>query len=311
MPDAVEVQIDGLPGETVSWSVIARDIVRLCRPGHWLKNVFVAAPLLFSETFTSVPNILATSIAVGCFCCWSSAIYIINDVFDANADRQHATKRRRPIAAGRVKPAQGIAFSIALMAIASLAAHLWLPVPFLIFGGVYVANTMLYCTILKHRVIADVMSIAVGFVIRLLAGSAAIGVEPTPWLIVCGFSLALVLGFGKRRAEVATLGDGTSYRPVLISYDAMKLNMLLGVATSMCLLSYTLYTVAPDTIARHHTSALVYTVPMVAYGLLRYAFKAIEGRGDGPVEILTGDRVFALTGVIWGATVLAILLMHK
>src|SRR5262249_21287673 len=158
----------------------------------------------------------------------------------------------------------------------------------------YLLNSIAYCLLLKHQVIADVLSIAIGFVLRLLAGCAAIGAEPSSWIIVCGFSLATLLGFGKRKLELGNLQQPGTYLPILTLYSEEKLNLLLGITASLCLLSYMLYTVSPETIRLHGTEQLVYTVPFVAYGVFRFLFKVQDGQYDGPVELLLKDRVFAV-----------------
>ena len=284
-----------------------RDLVLLCRPKHWAKNVFVAAPLLFSESFLDPGALIATAMAVACFCAWSSAVYIFNDVIDAPADRMHPRKRERPVASGRVAPTLAVALSCGLVAAAIILALVRLPAAFLLFGMIYLANNVGYCLVLKNRVIVDVLLIAIGFVLRLLAGCAAISVDPSSWLIVCGFSLALLLGFGKRRTEIVGLGQTGEYRSTLVSYSIPKLDTLLAISASICLLAYMPYTVAPETKQLHETDKLIYTVPFVAYGIFRYIFKVQEGKGDGPVDVLTSDPIFALNAVIWGIAVLVVL----
>jgi hypothetical protein len=150
------------------------------------------------------------------------------------------------------------------------------------------------------------MSIATGFVLRLIAGCVAIGVDPSSWILVCGFALAMLLGFGKRRIEVSQEMT-ENQRPSLVSYSPAKLDVVLGVCTAICLVSYMLYTVAPETIQRHRTDKLIYTIPIVAYGLFRYLFKCQEGgKNDGPSELLLSDWVFAVTGLLWGCVVVLI-----
>lgn len=283
------------------------DVLRTCRPGQWTKNVFVLAPLLFSQKITEVGAVLAGLTAFACFCLWSSAVYCWNDILDAPADRQHPRKCHRPIAAGRLSSGFAVFLGLFLAVEAGLIGFTFLPTVFLVYGFLYLANSLTYCLLLKHRVIADVMSIAVGFVLRLMAGCATIGVQPTSWLLVCGFSLALLLGFGKRRLEIAALTEPGKYRPTLEYYSVDKLNVLLGTASSICLLTYMLYTVSPQTVALHNTDKLIYTVPFVAYGVFRYLFKVQEGLYDGPVEILLRDRIFLVNGLLWLAAVLVIL----
>jgi 4-hydroxybenzoate polyprenyltransferase len=285
----------------------AADLAALVRVTQWPKNIFVLAPALFGGALLTAHGIMSAVLATACFCLLSSAVYVLNDLVDVGADRQHPRKSRRPIASGRVSALAAVAVLTLLVGLAGATSALCLPVPFLLLAGLYLFNSTVYCLWLKHRVLVDVMLIAIGFVIRLLAGCAAVDVQPSSWLAVCGFSLALVLGFGKRRAELEILGANSPYRPSLLCYDRAKLDTLLGIGTAVCLLSYMLYTIAPDTVARHGTGNLIYTVPFVAYGLFRYLFKAQEGKGDGPSEILGRDPVFLLTGLLWGCAALAIL----
>ncbi len=284
-----------------------RDIVTICRPRQWTKNVFVLAPVLFSESVGKPANLLSAGIAFVCFCFWSSSVYCLNDVLDAKADRQHPRKRHRPIPSGRVSSALATMLGIGLAVLGGIIAYQALPLSFLFIGSIYLANSVLYCLLLKHRVIVDVLSIAIGFVLRLLAGCAAINVEPTSWILVCGFSLAMLLGFGKRRLEVDVVSQASEFRPALQSYSIDKLNLVLGVTSSICLLSYMLYTMSPQTVQLHHTDKLVYTVPFVAYGIFRYIFKVQEGQHDGPVEVLLKDPIFAINGLLWLVTIIAVL----
>ena len=291
------------------------DLVRLSRPRQWVKNVFVLAPLLFSGRLGNAVHLENAFLAFASFCLLSGAVYAINDVADARADRAHPRKRLRPVASGRVSPAVALALAAFLAAVGLALAYVLpgpdLPGPVVWVGAAYLANSLLYCLWLKYRVIVDVLLIAIGFVLRLLAGCAAISVVPSSWILVCGFSLALVLGFGKRRTEVANLSGRGDYREVLGIYDEAKLNMLVGICTAVCLMSYMLYTVAPETAQLHGTQNLVYTVPFVAYGLFRYAFKVMEGKGDGPTDILLRDPAFFAIGAIWAGSVVAVLYLDR
>jgi 4-hydroxybenzoate polyprenyltransferase len=294
------------PREPISQSLWV-EWVSLLRPKQWTKNIFVLAPLLFSEAALSSKNVVFALLAFVVFCLLASATYILNDMIDMQADRLHPGKCRRPIAAGRIRPAPAAVLAIGLVVAAAIVCEVLLPRPVLVFAGFYITNSILYCLWLKSHVIADVLVIAIGFVLRLLGGSAAINVEPSSWLVVCGFSLAMVLGFGKRRTEVEQLADRGDIRSVLKSYTPAKLDTLLSITSAVALLAYILFTVAPETVRRHHTSNLIYTVPFVAYGLFRYLFKVQEGKGYGPTEILLSDPVFALTGLLWTGSILIIL----
>jgi 4-hydroxybenzoate polyprenyltransferase len=285
-----------------------RDLVIVCRPQQWVKNVFVLAPLLFSETMFVSGKLVSLVVATGCFCLFSSAVYIINDLIDRSRDRVHPRKSKRPIASGRLSVGAAIVLLSVLLFVGIAAAALVLPRSFLVCSYLYLFNSIIYCLWLKQRVILDVIVISIGFVLRLLAGCAAIVVTPSSWLVVCGFCLAMVLGFGKRRTEVETLSNGAEHRLVLLSYSPAKCDSLLAISTAVCLVAYITYTQAPQTVAYHRTTNLVYTAPLVAYGLFRYMLKTQEGKGgDGPSEILISDWVFPATGLLWVGAVLLIL----
>jgi 4-hydroxybenzoate polyprenyltransferase len=283
------------------------DLSRLLRPKQWAKNVFVLLPLLFSQAALDWTRVASAGLAFGVFCLLASAVYILNDLIDLEADRLHPRKCQRPLASGRIQSGVAVALGLALVLAAGCVAAMALPRTVLPVAGVYLANSILYCVWLKQRVIVDVLLIAIGFVLRLLVGCAAIEVEPSSWLVVCGFSLALVLGFGKRRTEVEQLAGREDIRSVLQVYTAAKLDTLLSITCAISLLAYMLYAVAPETVARHQTQNLIYTVPFVAYGLFRYLFKVQEGKGDGPTEILLSDPIFALTGFLWALSILVVL----
>ena len=282
------------------------DLVRLARPKHWVKNGFVLAPLLFARPDPFDVAVFRAAMAVAAFCLLASAIYCINDVFDAAADREHPTKRERPVAAGRISPALAIGFGILLIVGAALVA--WtLNAAFAFALAAYAGNNVVYNVLLKRRSIADIISIALGFVIRLVAGSVAIGAPPSSWLLVCGFSLALFLGFGKRRSELALAETGMRYRPALKGYSSAKLDSLMSISASLTLMSYMLYTVAPETQRVHGTGNLVYTVPPFFYGVFRYIFKVQEARGESPEELILSDWVMQATAVLWALSVLFVL----
>jgi 4-hydroxybenzoate polyprenyltransferase len=288
---------------------LAVDFLQLCRPKDWVKNVFVLLAVLFTEALYQPSTYAVLMLAFSCFCLWSSAIYLVNDTLDANRDRQHPRKRQRAIAAGRIRPAVALSMAGVLVAVAALAAAVLLPPLFLLIGFLYLANSLVYCLFLKHEAIVDVFLIAVGFVLRILAGCAVLACQPSSWIIICGFSLALVLGFGKRRAEVVNLRSPSDVRPSLRCYDSAKLDVLLAICCSVCLLSYLLYTLAAETVERHGTRGLIYTLPFVAYGLFRFVFKVQDGKGDGPTDILLHDRNFLLNGLLWGLAVILILII--
>jgi 4-hydroxybenzoate polyprenyltransferase len=278
---------------------------QLVRPTHWVKNAFVLAPLAFAARQAMASSVPAALLGFASFCLLSSAIYCFNDALDAAADRAHPTKRFRPVASGAISPAAAIGLALAL-AVCGFGAAARLPFTFGLMAALYVANNLFYSAWLKTRVIADVVSIAIGFVLRLLAGAAAIAVPASSWLIVCGFALALLLGFGKRRAELL-VSDRLDTRATLISYTPQKLDSLMSICGSVSLLSYMLYTMAPETIRLHQTDKLIYTIPLVAYGIFRFIFKVQEGKAEDPVSILLYDRALQATIALWVAASLLIM----
>jgi 4-hydroxybenzoate polyprenyltransferase len=282
-------------------------LIKLARPKHWVKNGFVAAPLLFArpEPFVEAMGLSATAVAV--FSLVASAIYCFNDVVDAESDRNHPTKRTRPVASGKVPPAVAVVWGIVLAG-AGIALAWWrLPHAFLAVLAAYVANNVLYNARVKAIGIADVISIAIGFVLRLVAGSIAIGVVATSWLLVCSFSLALFFGFGKRRSELALAESGRLYRPVLRAYTTTTLDSAMSISATLTLMCYMLYTIAPETQKLHQTANLVYTVPPVFYAIFRFIFKVQDARGESPEELLLSDWVMIATGAAWAGLIVIVL----
>ena len=284
----------------------ASSLVSMLRPLHWSKNAFVFAPFLFTEAAQNVDNFLRTGACFGQFCLAASAIYVLNDLLDASADRSHPRKKNRPIASGAISAPMALVISAGLGVIGVLWA--WSTGRYCGAAvAAYLINGIVYSTWLKHHVLADVISIAIGFLLRLLGGCAAIHAEPSSWLLVCGFSVALFLGFGKRRTEIETLGPDQRFRSSLRDYSAAKLDTVLAITAALSLLSYMLFTTAPETVARHGTNHLIFTTVFVAYGLFRYLFKVQEGKGDGPTDVLGKDPVFFINGLLWAASVYVIL----
>lgn len=288
-----------------------RIFFQLLRIKQWVKNIFVVLPILFSGvlwTGDSDAAIRLTVAAFACFCAWSSAIYILNDVCDIKRDRQHPRKKNRPIASGRISIPFAVSVGLVLAVVPFCVSAL--PRNFFLAGGLFLANNVVYSLKLRSIAIWDVFSIAIGFVLRILGGCFALSVEPSQWILVCGFSLALLLGFGKRRMEFAVCGEVAKTRPVLNSYSVEFLNILLGITAAISLLSYLLYTIAPETAQLHGTTRLIYATPFVFYGVFRYAWLSLQNRYDGPDDVFYRDKPFFINGVLWMAAVLGILFFN-
>jgi 4-hydroxybenzoate polyprenyltransferase len=247
------------------------------------------------------------------FCLAASALYVWNDVVDVEADRQHDTKRHRPVASGRLAPGRARGASLLLLAGAFvLAAFVPAPgsgLPFWAWLLVYCVQTTLYSHWLKRRVVIDCLVIALGFVVRVLAGGAATGIECSSWILLCTFFFALFLACCKRREEVARHGEERgATRHSLKDYDLPFLDQLIAPLAALSILSYALYTVAPETVATHHGRNLQITVPFVVFGVFRYLF-LVHRRGEGsdPARLLFRDRQMLLSAILWVASVVAAL----
>lgn len=255
-------------------------LFRLMRPEQWfLKNVFVFTGYLFSERATGLPIFLEVLYAFMAFCLVSSSVYIGNDIRDVESDRAHPKKRFRPIAAGLVNSSKATVFAICLLiggvVLGSLVS--WKVVLIL---GAYIVLNILYTLRFKQIVILDVFCIAAGFMLRILAGTLGVDIPPSHWLLLCGLMLTLFLGFTKRRAELKE-GKADTTRQVLGHYTPDLLDQLIAITVTGVILSYSLYTMSPDTIRIHGTQNLLFTVPFVIYALFRYLFLLHNGNGGG------------------------------
>lgn len=277
------------------------------RPRHWVKNAFVAAPLLFARQFDD-PTAWGRSLsAVAAFCLLSSGVYLINDVCDRRADRAHPVKSRRPVASGRVSVAAAVVAAAVLLAVGlgiSLAVEFTArdgsrPMAgygLLVWTGGYLLMNLAYSLWLKNHAVVDVILVAMGFVFRAMAGAAAIVVPISPWLVLCTFTLCLFIALCKRRSEISELPGDTAavVRTANRAYDAPDLEHMLTVSTALAILTYSLYCVAPRTVAQLGSAHMIWTVPLVVYGLFRYGRIARRAGGSDPIELLVRDKVMWL-----------------
>ena len=275
------------------------------RPRQWPKNLLVLAALLFSREFHSGSSLLAAVAAVAIFTLATAGLYMLNDAIDASRDRQHEVKRHRPIAAGLVPVGLavgvGALFSVAALALATLLA--W---PFGAALAVYLALQIGYSLVLKHLVILDLLAIAVGFVIRAVAGALVIEVPISPWLYICTFLLALFLAVGKRWAELGAEARSSAARPVLDRYTPEFLRTLIVITASATPLSYALYTFSAPNLPENHL--MMITIPIVLYGILRYVYLLqANGSGEEPERVLLGDPGILASVIAWVAVSWSIL----
>jgi 4-hydroxybenzoate polyprenyltransferase len=273
-------------------------VIRLLRPHQWLKNAFVAAPLFFTPEKLSAAAVGRVGLGLIAFCAVSSAVYIFNDALDREADRAHPLKRLRPLAAGTVGlPAALVA--MALLLVAGLGLALWLAPAFAAVVGLYLVVNAAYSLGLKHLSVVDVMAIALGFVLRVYAGGILIEVRPTVWIIACTLLLALFLALAKRRDDLVK-GVGDEHRQSLGGYTLGFVDTSIGVVLSALLVSYLLYTAAPENIHRYHTDQLYWTAPFVIAGILRYLqITLVEERSGSPTLVALTDRFLLIAMVGW------------
>lgn len=284
---------------------VALAAVQALRPKQWAKNVLIFAPLIFSATFLDPKHVQEAALAFVAFCLLASSGYILNDYLDREADRKHPKKSRRPIASGALP--EGIALAWLVVILIGGVALAWVVSPvFLALALTYLAVTLLYSFRLKHVVILDVMVLALHYLLRVVAGAVAIEVRISEWLFLCTAFLALFLGFHKRRAELVELGDAAGTRKILAMYSLPMLDQFQAIVTGAVVLCYALYTALGAA-----TPWMVITVPYVLYAIFRYIW-LVDQRGEGgaPDETLLRDPPILATGLLYGVTVVALLLLH-
>ena len=268
------------------------------RPSQWTKNLLLFAALLFSIRFTQIGTWYAAILAFAVFCAFSSAGYLINDLLDIEADREHPTKRLRPIASGELSRPVAIGSALALT-LGGLALALRLGTTFTAVAAGYLLLSVSYSAVLKHYVLIDLFGIAAGFVLRAAAGAVAIDVPISPWLYVCTGLAALFLALGKRRHELILLESSASrHRRNLDDYTVELVDQLTLIVTAAAIIAYSLYTISGD--LRTSNPAMMLTIPFVLYGLFRYLYLVhIRKLGGSPEEMLLRDRPLGLTLIAW------------
>lgn len=280
----------------------------LLRAKQWIKNVFVLMPLIFGRLLFNVTDVLNALIAFAAFCLLTSGLYIINDIRDLKSDRLHPQKKNRPLAAGLIKARHAALIAIILLAI-SLSVGFVIGRKILLVMVLYAALHLLYTFALKMTVILDVISIALGFEMRVWAGSLAIDIHPSIWLQLCVFLLALFLGFIKRRHEKIILYDkAVEHRGVLAHYTSYFLDQMIMISATLCVIFYGLYTMSEDVARQLGNNYMAYTIPFVIYGVFRYLYLVyVKKIGDDAGEILISDLPFFINIALWFFSVVFII----
>ncbi len=288
-------------------SAVANLLISL-RPDQWTKNLIVFAALIFAVKLLDPAALALASAAFLIFCVLSGSVYLINDVSDREADRQHPLKRLRPIASGALGAGTALAWAISLSVVALAAAYALRPL-FALTAAAYLALFVLYTSTLKHVVILDVMTIAIGFVLRAVAGGLVIGVPVSDWLLACTILLALFLSLAKRRHEITMLADGASgHRRILEEYDPYLLDQMIAIVAAATLVVYIIYCASPETAERFGTPLLVLTTPFPIYGIFRYLYLVHRKHGGGsPSDLLLRDRPLLSCVALWGIAVVMLI----
>ena len=288
-------------------SVVSNLLISL-RPDQWTKNLLVFAGLLFGQRLFDVPSVERAAGAFAVFCALSGAVYLINDVLDRESDRRHPLKRARPIASGALPVSAALA-AAAILSGGALLASMTLGGSFTLVAAAYLGLLALYSASLKNIVIIDVLTIAIGFVLRAVAGAVAVDVQISRWLFVCTILLALFIALAKRRHELVLLaGDARSHRPILGEYTPYLLDQMIAVVTASTLISYAFYTISPETEAKFGTPWLGLTIPFPLYGIFRYLYLVHQREGGGsPADLLLTDRPLLLCVALWAAAVALII----
>src|SRR5262245_37937764 len=277
------------------------------RPRQWVKNLFVFAGVIFSQNlFTPLIGLAVAAFAI--FCALSGAVYLINDVADIERDRLHPVKRLRPIAAGALSRRAAIALAAALF-VTSIGAAFAVSRSFGLVALVYAGLLVAYSFWLKHVVILDVLTVAAGFVLRAVAGAAAVDVEISGWLVICTILIALFLALGKRRHEYLMLeGEAAAHRPILAEYSEGFLDQMIAVVTASTVTAYALYTMSPETVGKFHTRLLPLTLPFVLYGIFRYLYLLYRRElGGSPSDLLLSDRALLVNTLLWMLTLVVLI----
>ncbi len=282
-------------------------LIKTLRPKQWTKNGFVFVPLIFDIKLFRISPLLQTLAGFVILCLLSGAVYLVNDLVDIEKDRQHPTKRNRPLPSGQLSKPVAIAAAILIVAV-TLPLSFWLDPIFGLIAAGYLVLQIGYSFWLKNQVIIDVMVLAAGFVLRVAAGVPLVDAERfSPWLYVFTTLGALFLALGKRRQEIVLLKGGASTtRAILADYSLPFLDEMMAVVTAGTVMTYALYTFSAPNLPANHSMML--TIPFVIYGIFRYLYIIhIQGNGGAPDEVLLTDRPLQVAVILFGLAVVAIL----
>jgi 4-hydroxybenzoate polyprenyltransferase len=276
-----------------------RNYLKLIRVEQYIKNAFVFAPLFFDSQFLNLDNLINVILAFLCFCTISSSVYIFNDYFDINEDKNHPQKRYRPLASGSISIQNGLVLMLILM-ISSITVSYLISVELFLVIISYLALNFLYSKWLKHIAILDLNIIAVGFILRIVAGSVVSDVVPSIWILLITYLLALFLGISKRRTDVILAEDGNSVRKNIKGYNLIFIDVILGILASIIIVCYIFYCISPDVQLHYHSKLLYVSIIFVVNGIFRYLkLVFVDQSTYSPTKIVLNDRFIQFTILGW------------
>jgi 4-hydroxybenzoate polyprenyltransferase len=282
-------------------------LIKTMRPKQWSKNIFVLAALVFDVKLFVARFLLKSLLAVVLFCAISSVVYLVNDLVDIEKDRQHPAKRERPLASGKLSPRVAVVAAVLLAAFSLPSAYV-MDRGFAVIAVAYLIMMTLYSFWLKNIVIVDVLTVAAGFVLRVIAGVVLVNTARfSPWLYLCMVFLALFIAISKRRHELVLLDkQANTHRSIFEEYNLALLDEMTRLVTACAAMAYSLYTFSAPNLPQNH--AMMLTVPFVLYGLFRYMYLVhVKNLGGEPEELVLKDRPLLLTVGVWGLMVVVIL----
>ena len=276
-----------------------RNYLKLIRVEQYIKNAFVFAPLFFDSQFLNLDNLINVILAFLCFCTISSSVYIFNDYFDINEDKNHPQKRYRPLASGSISIQNGLVLMLILM-ISSITVSYLISVELFLVIISYLALNFLYSKWLKHIAILDVNIIAVGFILRIVAGSVVSDVVPSIWILLITYLLALFLGISKRRTDVILAENGNDVRKNIEGYNLIFIDVILGILASIIIVSYIFYCISPEVQLHYHSKLLYVSIIFVVNGIFRYLkLVFVDQSTYSPTQIVLNDRFIQFTILGW------------
>jgi 4-hydroxybenzoate polyprenyltransferase len=276
-----------------------KSYLKLIRVEQYIKNLFVFAPLFFDSQFQNLDNLITVTFAFICFCMASSCIYILNDYFDIEEDKNHPQKKHRPLAAGSISVRNGLLLMSILMIITITFSYLISNNLFLVILSYLILN-FLYSKWLKHIAILDVNIIAVGFILRIVAGSVVSAITPSIWILLITYLLALFLGISKRRTDVILAQNGNDVRKNIEGYNLIFVDTILGILASIIIVCYIFYCISHEVQLHYHSNLLYVSIIFVVNGIFRYLkLVFVDQSTYSPTKIVLKDRFIQITILGW------------